>query len=86
MIYDFFLWIFPYVNYEDSLNIASLMVSYFISDHKLMSPMGIGPVLEAFLKVAVTVLSILINPISTLLLTLSTFEIPQAHILCMDPH
>lgn len=49
-MYDFFLWMFPYINYEDSLNIAKLMVLYFMSGHKLMGLMGIGHILEAFLK------------------------------------
>lgn len=48
-----------------------------------MGTVGIGPILEASLKVAVTDISIQINSISTLLFSLSTFEIPHAHILYM---
>lgn len=37
----FSFWMFPYINYKDSLNIVSLMAFYFVSDHKLMSSLGI---------------------------------------------
>lgn len=81
----FSFWMFLYINYEDSLNIASLTVLYFVSDHKLMGCMDIGHVLEAFLQVAVIDISIRVHSISILLLSQSTFEVPLAHILYIEP-
>lgn len=84
MTYDFSFWMFPYINYEDSLNIVSLMALYFLSGHKFMSSMGISHILEAFLKIAVTDISIQINSISIFLLSLSTVEVPLSHILYVE--
>lgn len=53
---SFLFWTFPCLNYEDSLNIASLMVLYFlyfVSYHTSMGSVGIGHLLEVFLEVAV---------------------------------
>lgn len=77
----FFLWMVPYINYKDSLTIASFMVLHFWGGHKLMGPMGIGHILEAFVKVTVTDISI-----SILLLSLSTFEVPCVYLLYLEPY
>lgn len=76
---------FSYINYEDSLNIVSIMALYFVSGHKLMSSMRISHILEAFFKMAVTDISIQINSISIFLLSLSTVEGLLSHILYMEP-
>lgn len=78
----FSLWMFPYTNCEDSLNIASLWFCILWVTMNWWALWCLVLFWKLFLKVAVTAVSIQINSVSILLLTLSTAEIPQAHILC----
>ena len=50
MIYGFFSGCSLILIILDSLNIANLKVLYFMGGYKSMGPVGIGHILEAFLK------------------------------------